>query len=199
MAVSETLAPVLARKRDAQATRARILTAAMDRFARLGYETASLREIAAEAGVDVALIGRYFGGKEGLFTEALKASIHPNRLRDRDRQGFVSELAANMANGPRDGEADQHGFQFLLRAATSPATAPLLNLAVQERFLGPIRDWLGGEDAEPRARVLAGVIIGFLVERLIRGKALRGRERAVFIERATTILSALVKDPEDST
>jgi hypothetical protein len=40
--------------------------------------------------------------------------------------------------------------------------------------------------------VLAGVIIGFLVERLIRGNALRGRERDVFIERATTILSALV-------
>ncbi len=99
MAVSEILAPGLTRKRDAAATRARILAAAMDQFARLGYETASLREIAAEAGVDVALIGRYFGGKEGLFTEALKASIHPNRLRDRDRQGFVAELAASMANG----------------------------------------------------------------------------------------------------
>jgi hypothetical protein len=65
---------------------------------------------------------------------------------------------------------------------------------VQERFLGPIRDWLGGEDAEPRARVMAGVIIGFLVERLIRGKALRGREREVFIERASAILTALVSE-----
>lgn len=190
--MTDTLIEVRPRKRDAQATRARILAAAMDRFARLGYETASLREIAAKAGVDVALIGRYFGGKEGLFTEALKASIHPNRLRERDRASFVRELAESMASGPRDGETDQHGFQFLLRAATSPATAPLLSLAVQERFLGPIRDWLGGEDAEPRARVLAGVIIGFLVERLIRGKALRGREREVFIERASAILSTLV-------
>lgn len=194
MAMAETLAETRPRKRDAAATRARILAAAADRFARLGYETSSLREIAAEAGADVALIGRYFGGKEGLFTEALKASIHPRRLSDRDRASFVRDVAESMANGPRDGGADEHGFQFLLRAATSPATAPLLNLAVQERFLGPIRDWLGGEDAEPRARVLAGVIIGFLVERLIRGKALRGRERAVFIERATTILSALVRD-----
>ncbi|HEY3800331.1 MAG TPA: TetR family transcriptional regulator, partial [Caulobacteraceae bacterium] len=188
--MTDTLVEARPRKRDAAATRARILAAAMDRFARLGYETASLREIAAEAGVDVALIGRYFGGKEGLFTEALKASIHPNRLRDHDRESYVRAVAENMANGPKDGESDQDGFQFLLRAATSPATAPLLNLAVQERFLGPIRDWLGGEDAEPRARVLAGVIIGFLVERLIRGKALRGREREVFIERASAILTA---------
>jgi AcrR family transcriptional regulator len=194
MDMTDTLVEARPRKRDAAATRARILAAAMDRFARLGYETASLREIAAEAGVDVALIGRYFGGKEGLFTEALKASIHPNRLRDHDRESYVRAVAENMANGPKDGESDQDGFQFLLRAATSPATAPLLNLAVQERFLGPIRDWLGGEDAEPRARVMAGVIIGFLVERLIRGKALRGREREVFIERASAILTALVSE-----
>ena len=194
MAMTDTLLEAPPRKRDAAATRARILAAAIGRFTHLGYESTSLREIAALAGIDVALIGRYFGGKEGLFTEALKASIHPRRLSERDRASFVRDLAESMANGPRDGEADEHGFQFLLRAATSPTTAPLLSLAVQERFLGPIRDWLGGEDAEPRARVLAGVIIGFLVERLIRGQALRGRERAVFIERATAILTALVRD-----
>jgi AcrR family transcriptional regulator len=192
--MTEVLLEARPRKRDAAATRARILAAAKDRFTELGYEGTSLREIAAEAGVDVALIGRYFGGKEGLFTEALKASIHPRRrLADLDRETYVREVAEAMAGGPRDGDADPHGFQFLLRAATSPTTAPLLNLAVQARFLAPIRDWLGGEDAEPRARVLAGVIIGFLVERLIRGQALRGRERAVFIERATTILRILVE------
>src|SRR5215472_8855902 len=180
MAVTDMLAEARPRKRDAAATRARILAAAMDGFARSGYEATSLREIAAGAGVDVALIGRYFGGKEGLFTEALKASIRPSRLTQLDRETYVREVAEAMAGGPRDGHADQHGFQFLLRAATSPTTAPLLNVAVQERFLGPIRDWLGGEDAEARARVLAGVIIGFLVERLIRGRALKGREREVF-------------------
>ncbi len=80
-------------------------------------------------------------------------------------------------------------LQFLLRAATSPTTAPLLNVAIQERFLRPIRDWLGGEDAPARARVLAAAFIGFLVERLIRDQPLAGRERDVFIEeRATTLL-----------
>ena len=62
------------RRRDAAATRAAILAAARTHFARLGYDRAALRDIAAEAGADVALVGRYFGGKEGLFTEALKAS-----------------------------------------------------------------------------------------------------------------------------
>jgi AcrR family transcriptional regulator len=191
--MSESLAPP--RKRDAEATRGRILTAAMDRFARLGYETASLRDIAAEAGVDVALIARYFGGKEGLFTEALKASIHPQLTRDWDRESLAREVAAHMADGPRDDEGRHHSFQFLLRAATSPATAPLLDLAVRERFLGPLGEWLGGEDALPRARVLAAAYIGFLVERLIRGEALEGREREVFIERAATALETLIAEP----
>ena len=47
-----------ARRRDAAATRAAILEAAKSQFSRLGYDRAALREIAAEAGVDVAQIGR---------------------------------------------------------------------------------------------------------------------------------------------
>jgi AcrR family transcriptional regulator len=188
------LAPDRPRKRDAQATRERILEAAIDRFARLGYDSASLRDIAAGAGVDVALIGRYFGGKEGLFTEALKASINADNLRLWDRKSYPGEVARLMADEVHVGGERTRSFQFVLRAATSPATAPLLNLAVQERFLAPIRAWLGGEDAGPRARVLAAVIIGFLVERLIRGEPLTGHERDVFIERATRILSELVSE-----
>jgi AcrR family transcriptional regulator len=194
MSDAATLAEERPRRRDAQATRGRILAAAMDRFGRLGYEGVSLREIAAEAGADVALIGRYFGGKEGLFTEALKASIQPDRVQAWDRATFARDVAVMMADNVHRDEERHHGFQFLLRAATSPTTAPLLNVAVQERFLAPIRDWLGGEDAQARARVLAAVFIGFLVERLIRGEPLRGREREVFIDRATAAFGALVSD-----
>jgi len=179
------------RRRDAAATRAAILQAAKAHFARLGYDRAALRDIAAEAGADVALVGRYFGGKEGLFTEALKASIHTERLGDRAR--FPAEVAAMMANAPGD-ERRAQSFQFLLRAATSPTTAPLLNVAVQERFLAPIAAWLDGEDARARARVLAAAFIGFLVERLIRGEALTGREREVFVARVTAVFEALVSD-----
>jgi AcrR family transcriptional regulator len=181
------------RRRDAHATRAAILEAAMTRFAQLGYG-ANLRDIAAEAGVDVALIKRYFGGKEALFTEALKASIHPDRLRTWDRRRFAAEVAEMMAGDAHDDEERTHGFQFLLRAATSPTTAPMLNLAVQERFLEPIREWLGGEDVHVRARVFAATFIGFLVERLIRDEPLAGRERKEFVRRVTEIFEALVSD-----
>ena len=213
MSDAATLSPDRAppRRRDAAATRAAILEAAQAQFARLGYDRAALRDIAAEAGADVALIKRYFGGKEALFTEALKASIRAEPLKAWSRATFAHEVATMMAGlpdakaggGPHGhGEASHdetraHSFQFLLRAATSPTTAPLLNLAVQERFLTPIRDWLGGEkaqtaDVQARARVLAGAFIGFLVERLIRNEPLQGRERAVFIERVTALFEALI-------
>jgi len=169
----------------------------MGQFALLGYDRAALRDIAAGAGADVALIKRYFGGKEGLFTEALKASIRPDRLRDWDRASFGREVGTMMAGTPQahgggKDEGRAHSFQFLLRAATSPTTAPLLNLAVQERFLTPIREWLGGEDAQARARVLAAAFIGFLVERLIRDAPLVGRERDVFIDRVAAVFETLI-------
>ena len=182
------------RRRDAGATRAAILEAAKAHFARSGYDRAALRDIAAEAGCDVALIKRYFGGKEGLFVEALRASFHPDRLRAWDRATFAREVASAMADGAHVEEERTHSFQFLLRTATSPTTAPLLSLAMQERFLEPIRQWLGGEDAPARARVLAAVYIGLLVERLIRDEPLAGREREVFIDRAAALLEAAMSD-----
>jgi AcrR family transcriptional regulator len=185
----ESAAP---RKRDAEATRAAILEAAKAQFALLGYDRAVLRDIAREAGIDVALVKRYFGGKEALFTEALKASFAPDGMRDWDRASFARDAATKLAGSPHVDEAGTHRFQFLLRAATSPTTAPLLNLIVQERFLEPIREWLGAERAEARTRVLAACYIGFLVERLIRGEALTGRERADYIDQVTTIFTALM-------
>ena len=183
------------RKRDAEATRAAILEAAKAQFARAGYQ-AGLRDIAAAAGCDVALIKRYFGGKDGLFTAALKASINSDRLAAWDRAHFAREAATLMAGDAHDDEERTHAFQFLLRTATSPATAPLLNEAVRERFLAPIRDWLGGEvDVEARARLLAAVYIGLLVERLIRDEPLQGAEREAFIERTAATLEAIVGAP----
>ena len=182
------------RKRNAEATRAAILEAAKAQFALLGYDCAVLRDIAREAGVDVALVKRYFGGKEALFVEALKASFAPDGIGDWNRETFAHDLAVTLAGSPHVNEARTHRFQFLLRAATSPTTAPLLNVLVQDRFLAPIREWLGGADADARARVLAASYIGFLVERLIRGEALAGREREVFIDRVTAVFAALVSE-----
>lgn len=190
--IAEATAVAAPRRRDAGATRAALLEAAKVAFTAAGYDRTSLRDIAALAGADVALIARYFGGKEGLFTEALKATIAPGRLRDWDRRTFSRDLAEMMADAADVGDPRTRTFQFLLQAATSPATAPLLGEAVQERFLAPIRDWLGDSAGQERARVLAAIYIGFLVERLIRGAALEGPERTAFIERVTAVIDGVI-------
>ena len=183
------------RRRDAEATRSAILAAAKKQFALAGYDC-TLRDIAGEAGADVALVKRYFGGKEALFIEALRASFGSDDLHEWDRRTFAAEAATMLADSPHADEARTHRFQFLLRAATSPTTAPFLNVLVQERFLGPIREWLGGADADARARVFAASYIGFLVERLIRGEALQGREREVFIDRVSAIFTILIAETD---
>jgi AcrR family transcriptional regulator len=183
----------LARKRDAEATRAAILAAAKTHFARSGYEGAYLRDIAADAGADAALINRYFGGKDGLFAAALKDSIRPDAISQWERKTFGRDIAKMMANHAHQDNERMHAFQFLLRAATSPTTAPLLNEAVQNRFMAPIRAWIGGEQAEARARIVASVFIGLLVERLIRDEPLTNNERDAFIERTGELLQSLVE------
>lgn len=181
-----------ARKRDADATRAAILEAAKVHFARSGFDGAYLRDIAADAGADAALINRYFGGKDGLFAAALKDSIGPNTTAEWDRKNFSRDIATMMAGHAHERIERTHAFQFLLQAATNPTTAPLLNLAVQERFMDPIRKWMGGEHVEARARIFASVFIGLLVERLIRDEPLGDAEREVFIERTAHLLQSLV-------
>ncbi|MGW1062102.1 TetR family transcriptional regulator [Micromonospora rubida] len=62
------------RRRDATRTRQALLDAARRRFTSDGYAATTVRDIADEAGVNVALINRYFASKEGLFEACLGAA-----------------------------------------------------------------------------------------------------------------------------
>ncbi|MFC7103418.1 TetR/AcrR family transcriptional regulator [Nonomuraea rubra] len=63
-----------ARPRDREATRERILQAARSLFGEQGYEQVTVRMIAAAAEANIALVGRYFGSKAGLFAAVLQGS-----------------------------------------------------------------------------------------------------------------------------
>jgi AcrR family transcriptional regulator len=63
------------RRRDAAGTRQLLLDAARRRFAAAGYAATTVREIADEAGVNVALINRYFASKDGLFEACLTGAV----------------------------------------------------------------------------------------------------------------------------
>lgn len=59
----------------ALATQEKLLIHARDLLWRYGYSNVSLRQIATAAGVDVALVSRYFGGKRGLFEATLDGAF----------------------------------------------------------------------------------------------------------------------------
>ncbi|MGW4463519.1 TetR family transcriptional regulator [Micromonospora sp. NPDC004704] len=66
--------PTPRRRRDATETRQLLLDAARRRFGSDGYAATTVRDIADDAGVNVALISRYFASKEGLFEACLGAA-----------------------------------------------------------------------------------------------------------------------------
>ncbi len=71
-------------------TREAIAEAARRQFAELGYDRATMRGIAGEAGVDAALVMRFYGSKEALFREVM--ALPP----------MVAEAIAGLADGPRE-------------------------------------------------------------------------------------------------
>ncbi len=184
--------PPEVRRRNAEATRAAILAAGKRHFAESGYEGAYLRDIAAEAGVDAALINRYFGGKEGLFQACLRAAIHSAQFFEGERSGFGARVARVFAERSPENFQAMLGFKLVLRAATSPSTAHMLSETAQERFMGPIRDWLGGPDAMARARLFSSLFIGLLVEGLIREETLAEPERSAYADRLGALFQQLV-------
>ena len=96
-----------------QDTRSSILDAARITFAERGFDKASIRAIAAQAGVDPALVHHYFGTKDKLFLAALNAPINPG------------ELIPKALNGPRD-EAGERLIRTALSVWDSPAGAAAL-------------------------------------------------------------------------
>jgi Bacterial regulatory proteins, tetR family len=102
MAVTETII----RKRNAETTRGALLGAALARFVSDGYDGVSLREIASDAGVDVSLVSRYFGGKQELFAEVMASSPSPTHLFEGDHADFGERIARK----PVIEKAGEQGF-----------------------------------------------------------------------------------------
>ena len=57
-----------------------ILEAARAQFAEHGYRGATIRAIAATAGVDPALVHHFYGTKEALFAAAMRLPVVPSQV-----------------------------------------------------------------------------------------------------------------------
>jgi AcrR family transcriptional regulator len=105
--------PVQRRRRNAAQTRQLLLEVARTRFARDGYATTTVRDIADDAGVNVSLINRYFTSKEGLFEACLATAVNDVR-RDADgisRDDVAAAIARRIAGSD---DARMHETLLLL-------------------------------------------------------------------------------------
>ena len=151
------------RKRDSAATRAAILQAARRRFASEPFEQVGVRDVAADAGVDAALIARYFGSKEDLFHEVVNDCPDISEVWAGDRAQFGRRAAEGIAGKSQDGSFE--GIFIALRSTASPRASQISREAMRRHVLDPFAAWLGGENAEVRARLLLAYFMGGVVSR----------------------------------
>lgn len=161
-----SIGDLVIRKRDAAATRASLLQAATARFVAETYDSVSLRNIAADAGVDVSLISRYFGGKEELFKAVLDNCPPPDEIFVGNPEDFGERLSRMLVEDPmRQDKPDI--FLIMLRSASHPIAAEAIRESGEERFYGPFQRWLGGRNVSERVRLAASIIKGVVMDRLI--------------------------------
>ena len=158
------------RCRNATATRQAILEAAKTCFMNGGYEQVGVRDIAARAGVDPALVNRYFGSKEGLFSQAVASKFDLNHLLDGDRATLGERLARYVLQKKTSG-TDYDPLVALLRSSSSDVCSGMLRNAILEGFVRPLAARLEGPDAMPRAELVGSTLLGLLVHRTVMGGA----------------------------
>jgi AcrR family transcriptional regulator len=148
-------------------TRSAILAAAERLFGEQGYERTTVREIAERAGIDPAMVIRYFGSKDGLF--ALAASIQlelpaPSAIDPSDLGRLLIAHFLSVWEGP----ASAQGMAVLLRSAASNDFAAT---KMREVFLGQVMPFIAtvGDPATAarRAGLVSSQLIGLAMCRYV--------------------------------
>jgi len=161
--------PVGGRVRNAAITRASILDSARKRFAREGYDGASLRDIAADARVDAALISRYFGSKDELFREVLDLACEPNlELFGGDPATFGMRMAKTLIDDEQN-DMKLELFLIMLLSASSPKASEMVRATGRDKFFKFFETWLGGPDVGFRTRLASSLMMGMSLSRVIDG------------------------------
>ena len=151
------------RPHNAAASRAALLAAAREVFRERGYDRATTREIGARAGVDPALIARYFGSKERLYIAAIaEVEVAETEIRFEPRE-FVSYLLEYW---------QERGHNPVSRALASPELSEdvrnEVGAVVAGLLAGPEAEELrrrGVPDPRLRAELLIALAVGVAMTR----------------------------------
>ena len=146
------------RRPGSPATREAILSAARERFSKVGYAATTMRAVAAMAEVDPALIHHYFGNKKDLFIAATDLPIDP------------IALVATLRSVPVDQLGEQI-LRTLLNVWESPAGAS---------FVATMREIISGSDPTILPSFLLDVVLKDVRERVDNPKG-SGRTRVSLV------------------
>jgi AcrR family transcriptional regulator len=198
------------RRRDAAATRQAILEAATRRFATEGYRRTGVREIAADVGVNAALVNRYFGSKQGLFAEVIERAFDIGHLLKGQRGDLADHLARAMVYGQEEWRGRGYTpLMLLLHSATEPGAVKLFRRDLNRTELRLLAEQIGGDDAAVRAAMLVAQLTGFaIMHHVLRPKAFadaRGDDLVALLSKTLAACigsspagAASVPDPEDA-
>ena len=149
------------RRRDAVRTKEAILRAAQTTFSTHGYAQAGLREIAARAGVNAALVARYYGSKEALFEAALSDALNLDQLLETSPESFGRHTAEILTVLP--GAMDPTSMMVL--AIADAGTRAIVVKLLEERVIDVLARWLGSSKARSRAAQITVLCTGFVTYR----------------------------------
>jgi AcrR family transcriptional regulator len=164
MSTSDDKTTTLRRPHDSAATREALLEAAGRVFDERGYERATTREIGERAGVDPAMIARYFDSKEGLF---LAAIAEMGSAEEDSIEAEPEKLLAYLLE-----RWDERGHSPISRALASPVLTDEVRAQVQgavsQRLLWRTVELLrerGVPEPELRAELILALAVGVAMTR----------------------------------
>jgi AcrR family transcriptional regulator len=152
-------------------TREQILGVARRLFLANGYEGTTMRAVAAEAGVDAALISYFFGSKRGLFGAALALTANPLEVARQELPGDLTTLPERALTAllqawddPRTGEP----LVAMLRGVVlDPGMNELVREAMHGELLAHLAERLGGVEGGRRAALFGAQMGGLIFTRYL--------------------------------
>ena len=162
---SDASAPKVVRSRDAAASREALLLAAQELFGQKGFEATTIRDIGERAGVDAALIARYFGSKADLYFAAVAAE-------DAGNQGPREYTGLDQMADVVVSRADDHGpgpiMQAIIRFDTSDEIRAAALHRITRRLVDPLTADMTSRDVdrpELRAQIAVAALLGVSLAR----------------------------------
>ncbi|MEU4262015.1 TetR/AcrR family transcriptional regulator [Streptomyces argenteolus] len=146
--------------RPPSAMRRQILDSALLLFSEHGFKGTSLHDIAVEAHCSKASLLYHFTGKDAILTELLTPPAESLSAMSEELAALNGDQAVEAAVTGYVGLAMRYHLEVKIIFAELPDMLGHPVLAVIPRAVDQLADALGGRSAEPRARVMAQMVIG---------------------------------------